>query len=201
MGALTEDRILAAWELGAGRRPLDQALAILWAADEVDATDLPLSQRNRRLLELRMVSFGAQMELVADCPSCGAMLEVSVSANDLAGSLAPDSPITSRHLAELAGVDPARQADALATAIAPTPVAEAVAQTEIRVSLNCADCGHEWSEPLDPVAPVWSDITAAATGLLRQVALLASAYGWSEAEVLRLSPRRRAAYLQLAGAA
>ena len=215
---LSEHRILAAWEQGAGRRPLDQALALLWAAEGVDAADLPLRTRNHRLLKLYSATFGPTLDLVAECPSCGEMLDVSVSAVELAegmgavsdasatrGSLA----ITSRHLAALSGVASEAQEAALAAMIAPDRaddeerdlVAAAVAESEITLGLTCADCGHAWSEAFDPVAPVWEETASAARALLRQVAQLAQSYGWTEDDVLRLSPTRRAAYLQLAGAA
>ena len=40
---------------------------------------------------------------------------------------------------------------------------------------------------------------AQASALMRDVHALATSYGWSEADVLDLSPRRRAVYLDLAG--
>mgnify|MGYP001788484044 CR=1 FL=1 len=42
--------------------------------------------------------------------------------------------------------------------------------------------------------------TPAAERVLLDVDALARCYGWTESEVLRLSPTRRAAYLQLAAA-
>ena len=43
----------------------------------------------------------------------------------------------------------------------------------------------------------WTEVQAHAAQLLRDVHLLASNYGWREAEILNLSPVRRQAYLEL----
>ena len=43
----------------------------------------------------------------------------------------------------------------------------------------------------------WRELTVQAKRLLREVHLLARGYGWREADVLALHPRRRQAYLDL----
>jgi hypothetical protein len=63
--------------------------------------------------------------------------------------------------------------------------------------LNCSSCGHKWEAPFDIVAFFWTEINAAAHGLLREVHALASAYGWTESEILALSPARRRCYLEM----
>ncbi len=63
--------------------------------------------------------------------------------------------------------------------------------------LHCPDCGRGWHAPFDVGAVLWQRLQAAAERLLLEVDRLARRYGWSEAEVLALSPMRRAAYLQL----
>ena len=45
---------------------------------------------------------------------------------------------------------------------------------------------------------VWAELHAHGRRVLREVDVLARAYGWTEAEVLALGERRRAAYLALA---
>ena len=50
-----------------------------------------------------------------------------------------------------------------------------------------------------PASFVWAELDAWARGTLVEVHLLASTYGWTEPEVLSLSPRRRRHYLELAG--
>jgi hypothetical protein len=71
---------------------------------------------------------------------------------------------------------------------------------DLQLALSCPGCGHEWEEPLDVGAFVWREVEARAHFLLREVDMLARTYGWTEPEVLRLTPRRRALYAELAEA-
>jgi hypothetical protein len=68
---------------------------------------------------------------------------------------------------------------------------------ETGVPLACTDCGQAWRRRFDIVAFLWSEIDRYARRLVAEVHLLASAYGWSEREVLELSPWRRSIYLGL----
>ena len=67
--------------------------------------------------------------------------------------------------------------------------------------VSCPDCTHGWSAPVDVGEAFWSELQLLAERVLTEVDALARAYGWTEDAVLRLSPMRRAAYLQLVGAA
>lgn len=67
----------------------------------------------------------------------------------------------------------------------------------VDVSVRCGACGAVTEAVLDVPALLWAEVEAAAVALVHDVHVLAGAYGWSEAEVLRLSPPRRAAYLEL----
>jgi hypothetical protein len=64
--------------------------------------------------------------------------------------------------------------------------------------LTCPDCGHGWDVEFDVAAFAWREIEVLARRLLLHVDVLARRYGWSEQEILRLSPARRAFYLELA---
>lgn len=68
------------------------------------------------------------------------------------------------------------------------------------VALGCPACGHPWACALDAGAFVWEKVSASAKRLLSEVDALARAYGWSEAEILDLSPWRRQCYLAMVGA-
>ena len=70
----------------------------------------------------------------------------------------------------------------------------------VEFDVVCADCGGEWSAPMDCADVVWSEIQSRAERLLLEIDVLARAYGWREDDVLALSDTRRAAYLQLASA-
>ncbi len=56
-------------------------------------------------------------------------------------------------------------------------------QAEIELSLVCPACGHQWQALFDIEAFFWNELTTWAHHLLRQVHVLASAYGWREADI------------------
>ncbi|MEU1598354.1 hypothetical protein ABZ468_37440 [Streptomyces sp. NPDC005708] len=70
-------------------------------------------------------------------------------------------------------------------------------QADVRLELDCVDCGHEWASPFDVTIYLWAELDAYARRLLHDVHVLASAYGWSEDEVLAVGPARRRCYLEL----
>ena len=76
-------------------------------------------------------------------------------------------------------------------------MAEADPQAEVELLLRCLMCGNQWLAPFDVVSFLWREIDAWATRVLREVHQLASAYGWSERDILALSPWRRRYYLEL----
>jgi hypothetical protein len=70
----------------------------------------------------------------------------------------------------------------------------------VEVVVGCPGCGATTTAALDVAVLLWAEIEARAVALLRDVHALALAYGWTEPDVLALSPVRRAAYLEMAGA-
>ncbi len=68
---------------------------------------------------------------------------------------------------------------------------------DLGLALTCDACGHRWDAGLDIGALTWAEIAGRAASVLSDVHRLALAYGWSEREILALSPQRRAAYLEL----
>lgn len=67
----------------------------------------------------------------------------------------------------------------------------------VRFEVTCPACDHAWSAAIDLGDALWSEVQRAAESVLVDVDALARAYGWDEETILRLSPARRAAYLQL----
>jgi len=133
-------------------------------------------------------------------------------------------PLNSLDLAEAAGVATAGDARSVLmrrcitevryqdASLAPEQLPEKVAErvpgaalaadprAEILLDLRCPDCSHQWQNVLDIAHLLWLEIGARARRLLMEVHVLASAYGWREAEIFQLSPQRRAAYLKMAAA-
>jgi hypothetical protein len=73
------------------------------------------------------------------------------------------------------------------------------ADTELRCGLDCPGCLRHQVWDLDIARFFWREVDVAARRLLSHVHLLAAAYGWAERDIVRLTPRRRAAYLELVG--
>ena len=69
---------------------------------------------------------------------------------------------------------------------------------ELLLQLTCPECAHSWQADFDPAAFLLAEVDAWAARVLGEVDRLARAYGWSEAEILALSPLRRRRYLELA---
>jgi hypothetical protein len=69
---------------------------------------------------------------------------------------------------------------------------------EVLIDLTCIACRHQWQVLLDVERFLWAKITALAKRLLLEVHALASAYGWTEREILSLGHARRRKYLEMA---
>jgi hypothetical protein len=78
-------------------------------------------------------------------------------------------------------------------------LAESDPQADVRLSLTCPACAHAWQVPFDIVSFLWREVDDWAERTLREVHLLASAYGWHEGDILGLSAQRRQFYLDLIG--
>lgn len=224
MNGLHAADLLRLLELGHGRGPLDRGLLLLahaWpSADRATLSALPLAARDRRLIDLRRATFGRVMTVTATCPACGAQLETPLdldhlraqpaatpdadgvyahdglrfrlpSTDDLRAALGSPDPratLVARTVIDPAGVD----ADALAAAWdAVEPLAD------IRLAFDCVECGHAFDRVFDPVEALTAEVEAHARRLLLDIHALASAYGWTEAEVLGLGAVRRRLYVQM----
>ena len=128
------------------------------------------------------------------------------NSNDLATLVAGDDIVTQkRRLAQRCVLSASRDAQAIAFEQLPNEAVSALSermaeldpQGDVQLALTCPRCSNRWEAPLDIVSFVWTEVQAHAAQLLRDVHLLASNYGWHEAEILSLSPARRQAYLEL----
>jgi hypothetical protein len=219
-----EAALLALWEQGQGRQPLDRALLLAWAcaAGPVPA-ELPLGTRDAALLNARIQRFGATLPASADCPHCGNTMAFTLPLHELAAAApaaAPGTvvacgearfrlPTSADVAAALVQAEPRRalaqalcvQGDAAvldATALAALEAALVAADpaAQIDITLACDACGKPFDAPFDPAECLWLDVARRARRTLDDVHQLASAYGWSEADVLAVPPQRRRHYLQ-----
>jgi len=224
---LSAEKILAVWEAGRSQHPLDRALTILAAALPAasrDAlADLSIGERDARLLRLRALVFGPHAEGFAECPHCSERVEFPLDTAAFTArptqrlSAGPASGLrlpTSRDLAEVVGAsDEAAALRLLVERCAGRPdlpnesvesisraLLEADPQAEIRLDLTCPACGCEWELLFDIAEFFWTELSAQAQRLLREIDTLARAYGWTEGEILSLPARRRQTYLELIAA-
>ncbi|WAZ20007.1 hypothetical protein STRCI_001097 [Streptomyces cinnabarinus] len=193
----------------------------------VPLANRPLGELNALLLELRERCFGTALPCATDCPRCEEQLDVIVTTSELR-ALRPSTPVPvgALHLdgrevayraltaADLLAVDPdapdARSALVRRCLVgggaAGDAVLEAVAErlaaldpgADTAVALACPYCRHSWSAAFDLAGYLWTEVEAYARRLLHEVHQLAREYGWTEAEVLGVSPTRRQYYLEAA---
>ncbi len=69
---------------------------------------------------------------------------------------------------------------------------------ETEIALNCPACGTRWTMVMDMPSFLWAELDRQAKTLLRQVDILARAYGWKETDILDMSGWRRQHYIDMA---
>ena len=121
---------------------------------------------------------GDVMDVAARTDAASALLALCCEVNGPSGQGTAEAPV------ELVG-------------LVETALAEADPLAEITVGLDCPECRAVFDADVDPIAFVWREVEARARRLLREVDVLARAYGWTEADVLSLSEQRRTAYLEI----
>jgi hypothetical protein len=202
-------------------------LAAARGGSTAEAAEFDIGTRDVLLARLLGSLSGGQVPACADCPGCGVVLDVLVDVAAVAGlpvhepgerlsvlvdgAQVPFRLPTTADLIAQADCPPGRaRATLLAACLGVEPEPETVAAAEaameqaapagaIDLLVRCPDCDLDSLLPLDVPALLWAELEARACALLRDVHALAVSYGWTEADVLELSPRRRAMYLALAG--
>lgn len=195
------------------------------AGDAARHAALPVAERDRWLLDFHAARFGPELVAAQDCASCGATMELPLDASTLGAALAAvDAEIEVLAGPDRIAVRQATSADLLAALEADTAEAQeaillercvegpqaavvralpevraALEQTheaaELTVAATCPHCGRTQRVSLDVATFVWAELRREASLLLDDVDELARAYGWTEAEILALTPARRRAYL------
>jgi hypothetical protein len=76
-------------------------------------------------------------------------------------------------------------------------ISEADPLAAIELELSCTQCDVSFPAPFDIVSCFWKEIQSGAQTFALEVHRIAAAYGWTEFEILSLSPGRRRRYLDL----
>ncbi len=197
---------------------------------EQDAARLPVGRRDRKLIRLRTKMFGADVDCNCDCEKCGSRIEIRFDLTALPDDTEVPDHIAVEYgesnfsfrlpgtgdVAEIMGISPTRRAEALVQQCAletlPEPLPrdlvskasstfEAVdPDAEITLQMTCPECGVGSAALFDIGVHFWQDICRSVRRILREVHYFASAYGWTEAQVLAVPRYRRQEYLRLGGA-
>jgi hypothetical protein len=203
------------------------ALSAVFPSPSEEYADWSLGRRNRALFELHASCFGPHLRGWSSCPSCGEKVEFDIDGGLLTTATPADGSsdgvmirgeryrlpssrdlalVLSSHLETVAvrllercrlgdGSDVGWNEVALRDAEEILAAADPLAETQL--ALDCPSCARQWNDVLDIGGFVWAEIESRARRVLEEVHTLASAYGWSEAETLSLSPARRATYMRM----
>jgi hypothetical protein len=163
MAALSPARLLAVWEMGARRHPIDRALLLFAQAepalDPAQLADLPLGQRNAAILGLRTACFGTRLAAWVDCPACAERMSFELDPAQLpprpAAAPGPVQvgghrfmPPTSRHLAIAAGAADAGQATLalMRACLADPPADDATLEALADAAGDALDAADPWAD-------------------------------------------------------
>ena len=162
---------------------------------EIDTRALPAATAAEGLHELHLgdthIRFRAPT--AEDLPALAGLGDAATAARALFERCVVDASAGGRHLA------PAELGSDVQRAVAQA-LDDADPLATLAFDLACPACERPFTAPLDLAAVTHAELRHRAEAVLADVAALAQAYGWRETDVLALSPLRRAAYLQLAGA-
>jgi hypothetical protein len=183
-----------------------------------------LARRLQALLAVRLADEpGARLPAVLRCAACGERFELEFELAQCVAEVedgpmpwtAPDGQALALRLPTAADLQGWRQAavrderQLAATLLAPpvqalpedwlAPLAEALAArdpcTALQVQAPCPACSHPHHADIDLEALLLADFAARQRRLLDEVATLARAFHWSEAQILELPAWRRAHYI------
>lgn len=129
------------------------------------------------------------------------------SADLRALALQTDAHQVQRGLLEACLMSIKKDGETIAVDSLPEKVANAIAEkmgqadplADLTLLATCPACGHTWRIVFDIVSYFWDEIQAWSGRLMREVHILASAYGWREADILAMSAWRRQRYLEMIG--
>ncbi len=226
MRLLSASELLALWEQGVHQNSIEQALSILSActgAPWEELAVLPIGERDARLFAVYERLFGPELHAFTECSNCGERLEYSLPVPRGASVATTQMerrsqtlqlrPLNSADLAAIRDCGDERQgrrllaerctgenAGCLSDAevdLLSAEFAQLDPQAEVLVDLKCPVCQSAMQVLLAIEQFLWAKISCLAKRLLREVHVLASAYGWSESEILALSAIRRKRYLEL----
>lgn len=186
---------------------------------------LSIGERDALLLKIRRLIVGDRLSGLCVCEACGERNEFDLDTSALPETNTPPDGIVNVPIAErvlrarlpnsldlAAVVDTHDEADAARTIVQrclldevplDDHVVEAVDQAmeaaegvaALDIGFTCSACGAANRTPLDIAGFLWTELSERVERVIADVDILASFYGWSEADILAMSDRRRALYV------
>lgn len=215
---LTTRDVLEGWSAFDTRRPAHLRLHALLARSvpQEELAAESLGARNQRLIRFARTLRRAPLEATCTCTHCGTEIEFTFPEDAIlsAPTPAPDMVVRPRggvgryrvpNMGDL-WADPEPRHLIVRCRLDATPGGEDAPDTvgsafdaadpagNMSIQLVCPDCGTAQSLSLDPAPFVAAELDRIQRRLLNDIHLLASAYGWSEAQILALPTARRRAY-------
>lgn len=229
MAVLSPAYLIESWSLD--RRVPDhrRLAALLEGAAGPEVRDESLGVRNRRLLELHRDLVGGEIEARVTCAHCQTQNEFEVPSEAIlaAPCPGPDGRVRLREggrrfdfrlprLSDLESV--AQLGEAIPAALfklcclngePPAELAERLGRkfealdpaANIVVAITCAGCERPIAATVDLAIFVARGLDRLVDGLMRDVDVIAAAYGWTEETIFALPPARRARYVAMIASA
>lgn len=217
-GGPTAAALLELYERGAAAAPAARAALLCAVADpEASPASLALGDADRRLWALHRACHAGPIAATAACTACSALMEFDLpegfgppaAAPVAAGGIDHDGAryrVAMPRLVDLAeGRLPqalcpeAPWADPVFRAKAEAALEAADPGLRLQLALTCHACGTAQTLTFDIGGFLWERMAQSARRLIAETARLAAAFGWSEADILAMTPARRALYLAEVG--
>lgn len=220
------EAVIRLWERGEREHPIDRALSILstfTSRTRETLVALPVHRRDALLLSSRVAAFGSRLDGLAGCIQCGCKFDVSLDLPDFSAIALEDEGVVevngravrvrvpnSGDLAEAArAADPAAAERLLLGRCQPDGYSDEVAAqavdrelerlcdaSSLELRVACPECEVNFIVPVDIGRFFWAEIAGYASGLIEDVHVLATHYGWAEAAILAMPEPRRRRYLE-----
>lgn len=213
MAGPTGSAILVIYGRGMAAGPAERA-SLLCAAAGGDSDRLSVGDVDRAIWGWLRATFDGPHDAVLTCAACGDDVEFTLPDDFAWPARQGDDMVTVVHggaehrmrmprLADLRGgtlardrlADGAPWDDPAFAAAAEAALLEADPGIRVEVRLDCAACGAAQVTVFDAAGFAWARLEQAARRVVREVATLARAFGWSEAELTAMTPERRAIWL------
>jgi ribosomal protein S27E len=166
-----------------------ETLELASAIDELRTEGAPQDTAESRTLSHAGYEIVFRLPTALDLAEIAHEIDLGQAHDDLLGRCVLEASVEGQAIE--ARELPGEVVDALDAALA-----AADPQADLELAVECPTCGHSSVTHFDIASFLWLELERFALETLREVHVLAVAYGWSESQILALGARRRL-YLEL----